>query len=311
MMMGRMPALVGTKAILPPYKMVKGDWIDPGLPDRMEGVLSANSAEALKVNIGDELSVTTRAGEFRVKIIGIINQAAQMPALGQRGSGPGPMRGPAMAALYVPMALAEKMSGTPGQASFMNVVLKEGVDADKFAKKWSPRLAESKPPALVANLKDVKSGMEEGLSAQNAKRQAYSATGLSLLASLFIIFTTLSMGVNERIRQLAIMLRGGHDPRTSGRSYIGREPGVGAFRLAGRIGGGLGAASDYDPRKTRIIYKRRIVGRLVHCAFRDLRVRRGAGCVDFAGLAGNAGLAAGSHVAARRSDACRTGPRPR
>ena len=110
-----------------------------------------------------------------------------------------------MAALYVPLALAEKISGTPGQISFVNVVLKEGIDADKFAKKWSRPLAEAKPPALLANLKDVKTGMEEGMSAQNARNQAYSATGLSLVASLFIIFSTLSMGVNERIRQLAMM----------------------------------------------------------------------------------------------------------
>jgi putative ABC transport system permease protein len=205
MMFGRMPMLVGTKATLPPYKMVKGDWIDLNLPYRMEGVLSANSAEALKMNVGDEMSVTTQAGEFRLKIIGIINQALQQPSLGPRGSGPGPMRGPAMAALYVPLALAEKISGTPGQVSFVNVVLKEGTDADKFAKKWSQRLAEAKPPALLANLKDVKTGMEEGMSAQNARNQAYSATGLSLVASLFIIFSTLSMGVNERIRQLAMM----------------------------------------------------------------------------------------------------------
>jgi putative ABC transport system permease protein len=205
MMFGRMPSLVGTKVTLPPYKMVKGDWIDPTLSDRMEGVLSSNSAEALKVDVGDEMSVTTQAGEFRVKIIGIINQASQQPSLSPRGSGPGPMRGPAMAALYVPLALAEKISGTPGRISFVNVVLKEGTDADKFAKKWSQRLSEAKPPALMANLKDVKSGMEEGFSAQNARNQAYSATGLSLMASLFIIFSTLSMGVNERIRQFAMM----------------------------------------------------------------------------------------------------------
>ncbi len=79
MMSGRMPALVGTKALLPPYNMVKGDWIDPNLSARIEGVLSANSAEALKASLGDELSVTTRAGEFRVKIIGIINQVAKRP----------------------------------------------------------------------------------------------------------------------------------------------------------------------------------------------------------------------------------------
>lgn len=205
MMFGRMPALVGTKATLPPYKMVKGDWIDPTSSDRMEGVLSANSANTLKVNIGDQLSVKTQSGEFQVKIIGIINQSTQMPSLGARGSGPAPMRGPAMAALYVPMTLAEKISGTTGQVSFINVVLKEGADAEKFTKKWSQRLAEASPPALLADLKDVKTGMEEGFSAQNARNQAYSATGLSLMASLFIIFTTLSMGVNERIRQLAMM----------------------------------------------------------------------------------------------------------
>jgi putative ABC transport system permease protein len=205
MMFGRMPSLVGTTATLPPYKMIKGDWINPASPDRMEGVLSGNSAEALKVNVGDEMSVTTRMGEFRVKIVGIISQAAQQPTLGQRGSGPGPMRGPAMAALYVPMALAEKISGTTGQISFVNVVLKEGVDPQKFIKKWTRPLAKAKPPALMVDLRDVKTGMEEGFSASRARNQAYSATGLSLMASLFIIFTTLSMGVNERIRQLAMM----------------------------------------------------------------------------------------------------------
>jgi putative ABC transport system permease protein len=205
MMSGRMPSLVGTTAVSPPYKMVKGDWIDPVRSDRLEGVLSLNSSEALKADVGDELSVKTPCGEFRVKIIGIIKHATQMPSLGARGSSPGPMRGPAMTALYLPMASAEKISGNSGQISFVNVVLKEGVDAEKFIKKWSTRLAEAKPPALLANLKDVKTGLEEGVSAQNVRKQAYSATGLSLLASLFIIFTTLSMGVNERIRQLAMM----------------------------------------------------------------------------------------------------------
>jgi putative ABC transport system permease protein len=204
---GRTPTLVGATSTLPPYKMVKGDWIDLTVSDRMEGVLTGNSAEALKADVGDEMSVTTQAGEFRVKIIGIVNSmsSAQQPSLGQRSSGGGAMRGPASAALYVPMAAAEKISGTNGQITFVSIVLKEGTNADNFAKKWEKQLAESNPPALMANLKDVQTGMEQGMSAQNARNQAYSATGLSLLASLFIIFTTLSMGVSERVRQLAMM----------------------------------------------------------------------------------------------------------
>lgn len=43
------------------------------------------------------------------------------------------------------------------------------------------------------------------MTASRARNQAYSATGLSLLAALFIIFATLSMGVHERTRQLAVL----------------------------------------------------------------------------------------------------------
>lgn len=41
--------------------------------------------------------------------------------------------------------------------------------------------------------------------ASRAKQEAWAATGLSLLAALFIIFTTLSMGVTERVRQFAVL----------------------------------------------------------------------------------------------------------
>ena len=47
--------------------------------------------------------------------------------------------------------------------------------------------------------------MAEATLATSARRQAWAATGMSLLAALFIIFTTLSMGVSERVRQFAIM----------------------------------------------------------------------------------------------------------
>ena len=58
---------------------------------------------------------------------------------------------------------------------------------------------------LLLGVQDIQNAMAEATLAKNARRQAWAATGMSLLAALFIIFTTLSMGVSERARQFAVM----------------------------------------------------------------------------------------------------------
>lgn len=201
------PTLVGTNAKEPPYPMVDGRWIDPTKqPEFREAVLSKGSAEQLDAKVGDDLVVIAKKENFQLKIIGIVEQLSQRPSLGSRGSRmPGFGPGPATAALYVPIALAETISGEPAEVSFVNVDLAEGADVDKFRADWAPRVAEVDPPVLLAGFEEVKSGLEETYSAANARTQAYSATGISLLAALFIIFTTLSMGVSERVRQFAVM----------------------------------------------------------------------------------------------------------
>ena len=64
---------------------------------------------------------------------------------------------------------------------------------------------QTKPPVLLVGVQDIQNAMAEATLATSARRQAWAATGMSLLAALFIIFTTLSMGVSERVRQFAIM----------------------------------------------------------------------------------------------------------
>lgn len=198
------PMLVGTDAAEPPFTLARGNWIDPAHPDRLEAAISGNSAEQLRVDVGDRIVVQANVGEpVQLTIVGVVTEVASPEAGGMRGMAA--MRGPATAAVYVPMALAERITGAATKISYIGLALKAEVEADAFRARWSARLRGFTPRLILQSPDDVKAEMSEGLSAENVRKQAYSATGISLLASLFIIFTTLSMGVSERIRQLAIL----------------------------------------------------------------------------------------------------------
>jgi len=197
------PSLVGTDAKQPPYPLVDGRWIDRQHPERREAVLSKNSAEQLGIKVGDEALLIVGPKEYKIKIIGTCEQASMQG--GMRGARMGASPGPATAALYVPLVLADELSRHTAKVNLVNVKLKPGADRMQFRLAWASRIAEAQPAVLMLGIDDIKAGIQEGMSATNARKQAWAATGMSLLAALFIIFTTLSMGVNERVRQFAVM----------------------------------------------------------------------------------------------------------
>lgn len=206
------PKLVGTDAVTPPYDILEGRWIDHTDPKLREAVISNQSADQMEIKLGDEVLVISGTKEYRLKIVGIVTQAASAPTI-QRSSptgrpmmsGPGATLGPATSALYVPMPLAEKITRQSGKVNLVNIKLRQGTSVKEFQSRWLPQVAQTKPAALLVGVGDLKGAMEEGMMAANAKKQAWAATGMSLLAALFIIFTTLSMGVHERVRQFAVM----------------------------------------------------------------------------------------------------------
>src|SRR5690606_3801626 len=78
-------------------------------------------------------------------------------------------------------------------------------DLTKFRYAWSPRLAGLPVPSQFQEAHDIEEALDESASADNVRMQAHMATVVSMLAALFIIFSTLNMGVGERVRQLAIL----------------------------------------------------------------------------------------------------------
>jgi len=206
------PKLVGTNADKPPYELLEGRWINLSDPKLREAAISNQTAEQMEIKLGDEVLVISGTKEYRLKIVGIVAQAASAPTIRKESptgrpmmSGPGATLGPAASALYVPMPLAEKITRQSGNVNLVNIKLREGAIATEFRTRWLPQVAQATPTVLLVGVGDLKGAMEEGMMAANAKKQAWAATGMSLLAALFIIFTTLSMGVHERVRQFAVM----------------------------------------------------------------------------------------------------------
>lgn len=206
------PKLVGTNAGSPPYQLLDGHWIDPSDPALREAVISQSSAEQLQIKVNDTISVVSDMNKYSLKIVGIIQQASAAPTIQKESStgrplmsGRGLTMGPALSALYVPIPLAEQITGQSGRVNLVNIKLNEGSSASKFRERWIPEVAAAVPAALLAGIQEIRSALDEGTTAENARGQAWAATGISLLAALFIIFTTLSMGVSERVRQFAVM----------------------------------------------------------------------------------------------------------
>lgn len=212
---GRLPTLVGTDAEKPPHRMLEGAWIDPQHPEKRGAVVGKSVAQQFGLKQGDEFQIVLGTKEYRLIVAGLIEDGpTQQAGMGGRMRPPGSNAprtgieaGPASSAVYVPFSLAEHFTRGKARVNLICVELKPEAKNQlaKFRNAWGERVAKSRPLASVLGIDDIRAGMAEGMMGARVRQEAWAATGLSLLAALFIIFTTLSMGVTERIRQFAVM----------------------------------------------------------------------------------------------------------
>jgi putative ABC transport system permease protein len=189
------PPLIGTDATLPTYELEEGRWLDASAAGRIEGVLSAGYAKALRIEAGNEVRVTSEVGGWPVTVVGIL---AQPPS----GEVPGPG---IQAGLFVPLSFPETVNGHAPGIRQINLVLKDGVDVGAYRKALTDRFSAMGLSPAIVDIQALKEMIGRGLSRSGSRALAYSATAIALMAALFIIFTTLSMGVSERIRELAVL----------------------------------------------------------------------------------------------------------
>ncbi len=305
---GTPPTLVGTDAAEPPYPMAEGRWIDPardgsvtlatsksGKTQHRGAVIGKSVAEQTKLKPGDEALVIYGTKEYRIEIVGIIAEGPPQMMMGRTMRPPGSSAprtgveaGPASAAIYVPLALAQHFSRDKARINLIDVRLKPEAKSRpaEFRKRSETRIAGVRPAASILGAEDIKAGIEEGMMAARSKQEAWAATGLSLLAALFIIFTTLSMGVAERIRQFAILRAVGLT-----RGQVARVIAVEAVILA-LIGWGGGLLAGWGLLAVVSHYRSDLFSR---------GASLGTACVVFTGLSALGGALAASILPAWRA----------
>ncbi|HZZ42096.1 MAG TPA: FtsX-like permease family protein [Tepidisphaeraceae bacterium] len=166
-----------------------GQWFDTSSGNVT--VIDQVLAEILKVKVGDTFNLPGVTSHLSLKVVGIIHKPEFLARQ--------------MQTAYVPLETLQRfMSPTdPHQLTRIIISFYPGTDADAFAKRWTPKLEAINPQYKLSLSKDRRQDMAkklEGLSALSTMGGA-----VSMLAATFIVFSTLSMGVTERQRTLAML----------------------------------------------------------------------------------------------------------
>lgn len=101
------------------------------------------------------------------------------------------------------MKVCEKITGQPFAPNLIYVQLKEGVDKKEFTENFRQELVQAS--AAVADTDSIIRRLSSDRSVRSQKDSAEMSVWLVLFSCIFIIFTTLSIGVSERARRLALM----------------------------------------------------------------------------------------------------------
>ncbi|MCA9181017.1 MAG: FtsX-like permease family protein, partial [Planctomycetales bacterium] len=69
----------------------------------------------------------------------------------------------------------------------------------------APKLSGYSTPVQFQEAFEIEEALDQASAAQNVRLQSYAATGIAMLVAGLVILSSLSMGVNERIRQYAVL----------------------------------------------------------------------------------------------------------
>ncbi|WDQ17247.1 ABC transporter permease [Rhodopirellula sp. P2] len=235
------PTLVSTPAIEPPYELLQGRWLSEDGKAK-EIVIGELVAKEKNLSVGDGLKLISLANEVQLTVVGIVEQAPQAPSLSPPGRGGSPSEkrngkrnerpkrdklesndsnsetnqtvlgmpknfspGIAANAIYVRPELAEWINGYASRPQVLQVAIRDTVTIQQFREAWDDRLVSGRPAMQLIDFEAVRAGMESNRTVSGQQSQAWAATGMATLAAIFIIFSTLSMGVSERTREFAML----------------------------------------------------------------------------------------------------------
>lgn len=184
-------SLIGTTAAEPPRALRSGRWLTDAAGN--SAVIEGSLAQRLGNQECMEFQITTESGRHTLSIAGVLDAPAAMRARG---------------AVYVTPPLFEQLSGQKCEINRVLIDLEDGVSEEDFGTELERFARERSQPLVVETTEDLQAeaGAGPGMGGGGFFPLLNNAgTHLAILAAMFIIFNTLSMGVQERTRQLAML----------------------------------------------------------------------------------------------------------
>ncbi|MEM6690422.1 MAG: ABC transporter permease [Planctomycetota bacterium] len=196
--------IIATDAEQPPFPILEGQWIYDDQTAALEVVISQQLSELLGIGEGDQLIVPGPTDDRPIlKIIGVIEPPPATVTGATVGSRLLPS--PSVGGIFCSMRDATTLHGTDPVITFVALVLGESTDIHEFRYRLMPQLYALDNPAQFMTDLDMEEEMSEAAKAGSLTLQAYVVGIIAVMLAFLVIFSTLSMGVSERVRQFALL----------------------------------------------------------------------------------------------------------
>ena len=220
-MMTRDPGLVGvdrdSDALLAWLNLNAGRWFNAG---EKAAVIDQVTADRFGLAVGETLRLSGQHGQLELPVVGIVHLTAAAGMWGQTK-------------IYVPIDVARPFvfgdKPTP-RFSTVSVQFVPDTDADAFKKEWTAKLKEADPKLRFRLVRDQREQTNRNFLGLRLLSSLGGA--VAMLAATFIIFSTLTMGVAERQRTLAMLRAIGATRRQIGAMVVGEGLGITLVAIA-------------------------------------------------------------------------------
>ena len=180
----------------------QGEWFTGATGD--VAVTDQIAAERLQVKVGDQFTLLHPERPLTVTLVGIVHKPAILAAQIQT--------------IYVPLETLQKFVGLEGKVNRVLIDLKMRADDAAFVARWEDKLAALEPALRMRRAGERRQELEK--SFEGVQFLSYMGGTVAMLAATFIVFATLSMGVAERQRSLAMLRAIGAVKRQVGQIVI-------------------------------------------------------------------------------------------